>query len=75
MLMAPHLLDLLEAMRCAYDQAAQVLQPANEWERDRLASKIVELVQAGERDAQRLCRAVLSDTREIAAAEVSSSHR
>jgi hypothetical protein len=69
MLMAPDVLDVMEAMRCAYDQAVQVLQPANEWERDRLASKIVELVQAGEFDAQRLCHAVLSDMLEIAAAE------
>jgi hypothetical protein len=32
---------------------------ANEWERDRLASKIVEPVQAGEIDPQRLGRAVI----------------
>jgi hypothetical protein len=44
-------------------------RPANTWERDRLASKIVELVQGGELDAQRLCRAALSDMRETAAAE------
>jgi hypothetical protein len=54
MLMAPDVLDLMEAMRCAYDHAVQVLRPANEWERDRLASKIVELVQAGERSAAAL---------------------
>jgi hypothetical protein len=38
-------------------------------ERDRLASKIVELVQGGELDAQRLCRAALSDMREAVAAK------
>jgi hypothetical protein len=59
----------MDAMRHAYDQATQVLHPANAWERDRLASKIVELVQAGELDAQRLSRAVLSEMRETAAAE------
>jgi hypothetical protein len=77
MLMAPDVLDLMEAMRCAYDHAVQVLQPANEWECDRLASKIVELVQAGEFDAQRLYHAVLSDMREIAVPETargSSAH-
>jgi hypothetical protein len=73
MLMAPDVLDLMEAMRCAYDQAVEVLRPANEWERDRLASKIVELVQAGELDAQRLCRAVLSDMTEIAAVPEAAS--
>jgi hypothetical protein len=36
-------------MRRAFDQAAQILQPANDWERDRLASKIVELIQVGDR--------------------------
>jgi hypothetical protein len=61
MLMAPDVLDLLEAMRCAYDQAAEVLQPANAWERDRIASKIVELVQAGEIDPQRLRRTVIGE--------------
>jgi hypothetical protein len=61
MLMAPDVLDLLEAMRSAYDQAAEVLQPANAWEHDRIASKIVELVQAGEIDPQRLCRAVIGE--------------
>ena len=58
---------LLDVMRRAYDEATQVLQPANDWERDRLASKIVELVQAGELDAQRLSRTALRDIREIAA--------
>jgi hypothetical protein len=67
MLMDPEVLDLMEAMRHAYDQAAQALQPANSWERDRLASKIVALVQGGELDAQRLCRGALSDMREAAA--------
>jgi hypothetical protein len=33
---------LLDALRRAYYEAAQVLQPANDWERDRLASKSVE---------------------------------
>jgi hypothetical protein len=64
MLMAPDVLDvnppLMDAMRRAFDQAAQVLQPANAWERDRLATKIVELVKAGELDEQRLCRGALS---------------
>jgi hypothetical protein len=69
MLMDPDVLDLMEAMRHAYDQATQALQPANSWERDRLASKIVELVQGGELEAQRLCRAALSGMRETAAAE------
>jgi hypothetical protein len=61
MLMAPDVLDLLEAMRCAYDQAVEVLQPANAWERDRIATKIVELVQAGEIDPQRICRAAIGE--------------
>jgi hypothetical protein len=47
--------------------AVQVLQPANARVHDRLASKIVELVQGGEIDAQRLCRAALRDMRETAA--------
>jgi hypothetical protein len=52
MQMAPEVLDsnpnpfLLDAVRRAYDEATQV--SANDWECDRLASKIVELVQAGE---------------------------
>jgi hypothetical protein len=66
MLMDPEVLDLMETMRHAYDQAEQVLQPANAWERDRLARKIVALVQGGELDAQRLCRAALSDMRAAA---------
>ena len=68
MQLAPELLDsnlpLMEAMRSAFDQAARVLQPANAWEHDRLATKIVELVLAGELDAQRLCRAALSEMQE-----------
>jgi hypothetical protein len=59
--------SLMEAMRRAYDEAVQVLQPANAWERDRLASKIVALVQRGELDAQRLCRAALSEMHDTAA--------
>jgi hypothetical protein len=35
--------------------------PANAWERDRIASKIVELVQAGEIDPQRLRRTVIGE--------------
>jgi hypothetical protein len=31
MLVDPDVLDLMEAMRHAYDQAAQVLRPANSW--------------------------------------------
>jgi hypothetical protein len=69
MLMDPDVLDLMEAMRHAYDQAAQALQPANSWERDRLARKIAALVQGGELDAQRLCPAALSDMHETAAAD------
>jgi hypothetical protein len=70
MQMAPNVpnTSLMEAMRRAYDEAAQVLHPTNAWERDRLASKIVELVRGGELDAQRLCRAALSEMREAAAA-------
>jgi hypothetical protein len=49
----------MEAMRRAIDHAGQILQPANDWE-NRLAGKIVELVQAGELDLQRLCRGALS---------------
>jgi hypothetical protein len=62
---------LSDVMRCAYDQAARVLQPANDWERDRLVSKIAELVQSGELDAQRLCRAVLSAMQVTRAADES----
>jgi hypothetical protein len=69
MLMAPEVLDLMEAMRCAYDQAAEVLQPANARERDLIATKIVELVQAGEIDPQRLCRAAIGEMQHFATAE------
>ena len=68
MLAAPDVLDLLEAMRRAYDQAVAVLQPANAWERDSIATKIVELVQAGEIDAQRLCRAAIGEMQDAFAA-------
>lgn len=61
MLMDPDVLDLMEAMRRAYDQAVKVLQPANGWERDRIATKIVELVQAGEIDPQQLCHAAIGE--------------
>jgi hypothetical protein len=59
--------SLMEAMRRAYDEAVQVLQPANAWEHDRLASKIVAWSSAASFDAQRLCRAALSDIRDTAA--------
>jgi hypothetical protein len=45
------------------------MRPANDWERDRIATKIVEIVQAGELDARRLCRAVLDEMWEVAAAK------